>query len=236
MKIKEYIEFGTFNSKAWNLYLVDRNAPTPDEKEIIEDIPFMQGVLDFSSILGARIYETREIEYDFKLVNSTYDKRKDVERSIKQQLMHYSKERLYDTHDNSWFWLGKCKSVSVKQEPGKRSFIVTIIFTVYPFMFTIANYFDDVWDSFDFENGIAGYTRYVVKGYKEIILINTGSLTINPEITVSDAMTLKIDREVYRYGTGSNTGLSFRLVPGVNKISIEGNGVIRFRWHSEVMG
>ena len=51
-KIKEYIEFGDFNSRDAGWYLQKREAPTPDEKEIVESIPYMQGELDFSSALG----------------------------------------------------------------------------------------------------------------------------------------------------------------------------------------
>ncbi|SUN60613.1 prophage Lp1 protein 51 [Streptococcus hyointestinalis] len=196
----------------------------------------MQGVLDFSSILGERVYNTREIDYDFKLVNSSYENRKDVERSIKQQLMLYSEQRLYDTHDNSYFWLGKCKSVSVKHEPVKRAFIVTITFTVYPFMFTLSNYFDDVWDSFDFDNGIAGFTKYKVSGSKDIVLINTSSTTIGPEVEVTSDMKVTVDGQTYLYKAGTSTNLSMGLQPGINNITVEGTGTIRFRWHAEVMG
>ena len=38
-KIKEYIEFGDFNSRDAGWYLQKREAPTPDEKEIVESIP-----------------------------------------------------------------------------------------------------------------------------------------------------------------------------------------------------
>ena len=44
-KIKEYIAFGDFNSRDAGWYLQKREAPTPNEKEIVESIPFMQGVL-----------------------------------------------------------------------------------------------------------------------------------------------------------------------------------------------
>ena len=47
LEINEYIQFMGFNSKNEKLYLIERNAPTPEEKEILKDIPFKQGVLDF---------------------------------------------------------------------------------------------------------------------------------------------------------------------------------------------
>ena len=64
-KIKEYISFGDFNSRDAGWYLQKREAPTPDEKEIVESIPYMQGELDFSSALGERVFESREITYEF---------------------------------------------------------------------------------------------------------------------------------------------------------------------------
>ena len=56
-KIKEYITFGDFDSRKSGWYLQKREAPTPDEKEIVESIPYMQGELDFSSALGERVFE-----------------------------------------------------------------------------------------------------------------------------------------------------------------------------------
>ena len=66
-KIKEYISFGDFNSRDAGWYLQKREAPTPDEKEIVESIPFMQGVLDLSRLLGQRVFESSELTYAFKL-------------------------------------------------------------------------------------------------------------------------------------------------------------------------
>ncbi|WP_164683827.1 hypothetical protein [Streptococcus hyointestinalis] len=234
--IKEYIEFGHFNTKDYGLYLESRNAPTPEEKEIIEDIPLLQGVLDFSMILGERIFKTREIEYEFKLPNTAYEERKVVERRIKQLLMSFGEQKLYDTHDNGYFWLGKCKSVSVKHDPGKRNFIATIIFTVYPFMFTLSNYFDDVWDSFDFDDGIAGFTKYTINGSKELTLINTSDNTVAPEVAVSSAMTLELDGSSYDFLKGTATHFVMGLKPGINKIKVTGNGTVSIRWNAEVMG
>ena len=44
-QIKEYIQFSDFNSKDAGWYLQSRDAPTPDKKEIVEQIPYLQGVL-----------------------------------------------------------------------------------------------------------------------------------------------------------------------------------------------
>jgi hypothetical protein len=236
VEIKEMIEFADFNTKENNLYLVSREAPTPEEKEIIEDIPFMQGVLDFSMILGDRIFENREIKYEFLLIDSGYCDRATFETMLKQKLMPCGQQKLYDSHDNGYYWLGKCKEITVEHDHRFDLMRATIVFDCYPFMFTIANYFDDVWDSFDFDNGIAGFTKYKIDGKKEIILINTSSIKIGPEVEVTSDMKVTIDGQTYLYKGGISTSLSMELQPGINKITVEGDGTIRFRWHAEVMG
>ena len=47
----------------------------------------MQGVLDFSSVLGERVFEPREITYEFKLPFTEYEGRKVAERRIKSQMV-----------------------------------------------------------------------------------------------------------------------------------------------------
>src|SRR5699024_11943405 len=61
IEIKEQIEVNKFNSKRLGLYLLNRDAPTPEEKEIIEDLPYSQGVLDFSMIMGERMFDNRTL-------------------------------------------------------------------------------------------------------------------------------------------------------------------------------
>ena len=134
LEINEYIQFMGFNSKNEKLYLMERNAPTPDEKEILKNLPFKQGVLDFSALLGSRVFENREIEYVFMLFNTPYNQRKIVERNIKQKLMVHPRNKLYDTHDSDYYWLGKCKSVEVENGEQFNQLTVTIIFDCYPYM------------------------------------------------------------------------------------------------------
>lgn len=236
VEIKEMIEFAGFNTKKNNLYLLSRDAPTPEEKEIIEDIPFLQGVLDFSMILGDRIFENREIKYEFLLIDSSYRDRAAFETMLKQKLMTCGQQKLYDSHDNSFYWLGKCKEITVEHDHRFDLMKATIVFDCYPFMFTIWNCFDDVWDIFDFDNGVAGFTKYKVSGSKDIVLINASSTTIGPEVEVTSDMKVIIDGQNYLYKKGSSTSLSMGLRPGINKITVEGNGTIHFHWHAEVMG
>lgn len=237
LEINEYIQFMKFNSKNEKLYLIERNAPTPEEKEILKDIPFKQGVLDFSALLGGRVFKNREIEYVFMLFNTPYNQRKIVERNIKQKLMVHPRNKLYDTHDANYYWLGKCKSVEVENGEQFNQLKVTITFDCYPYMFSNTNYFDDYWDTFEFDEDVANYTKYIVKGSLDFPLFNAGSVAVKPEITVNNTFRVKVnDEDFIEFQPGSKQDYYLSLKPGLNKVIVEGNGTIQFHYQKEVMG
>lgn len=236
LEINEYIQFMNFNSKNEKLYLIERNAPTPDEKEILKDIPFKQGVLDFSALLGSRVFKNREIEYVFMLFNTPYNQRKIVERNIKQKLMVHSKNKLFDTHDSNYYWLGKCKSVEVDNGEQFNQLKVTVTFDCYPYMISHTDYFDDYWDTFEFDEDVANYTKYVVNGSLEFPLFNAGSVAVKPEITVNNTFRVKVnDEDFIEFQSGSKQDYYLSLKPGLNKVRVEGNGTIQFHYQKEVM-
>lgn len=237
LEINEYIQFMNFNSKNEKLYLIERNAPTPEEKEILKDIPFKQGVLDFSALLGSRVFKNREIEYVFMLFNTPYERRKIVERNIKQKLMVHSKNKLFDTHDSNYYWLGKCKAVEVENGERFNQLKVTITFDCYPYMFGRANYFDDYWDTFSFDDDVANYTKYLVNGSLNFQLFNAGSVAVKPEIIVDSRFSVKVnDEDPVVFETGSKQDYYLSLKPGLNKVRVEGTGTIKFHYRKEVMG
>ena len=237
LEINEYIQFMGFNSKNEKLYLIERNASTPDEKEILKDIPFKQGVLDFSALLGSRVFKNREIEYVFMLFNTPYERRKVVERNIKQKLMVHPRNKLYDTHDANYYWLGKCKSVEVENGERFNQLKVTITFDCYPYMISHTDYFDDYWDTFEFDEDVANYTKYVVNGSLEFPLFNAGSVAVKPKITVNNTFRIKVnDEDFIEFQSGSKQDYYLSLRPGVNDVHVEGTGTIQFHYQKEVMG
>lgn len=237
LEINEYIQFMSFNSKNEKLYLIERNAPTPDEKEILKNLPFKQGILDFSALLGSRVFENRKIEYVLMLFNTPYSQRKIVERNIKQKLMVHPRNKLYDTHDANYYWLGKCKSVEVENGERFNQLKVTITFDCYPYMISHIDYFDDYWDTFEFDEDVANYTKYVVNGSLEFPLFNAGPVAVKPEITVNNTFRVKVnDEDFIEFQSGSKQDYYLSLKPGLNKVRVEGSGTIQFHYQKEVMG
>lgn len=235
-QIKEYIRFGDFNSKDAGWYLQSRDAPTPDKKEIVEQIPYLQGVLDFSDVLGEVFFDRREITYEFKLPNKDYPDRKLAERFIKSSLATKSESQLFDTHDSRYYWLAKVKSIKVTDVPLKKHLIATIVFICYPFAFHVDNYFDDVWDTFDFENDFSNWTKWQINGQNEIFFINGGDTSVSPTIICNNEITL-IDKKgkTYKFKNGENKDFVLSLAPGINRFTAKGYGSISLHFNMEVM-
>ena len=235
-QIKEYIQFGDFNSKDAGWYLQSRDTPTPDKKEIVEQIPYLQGVLDFSDVLGEVFFDRREITYEFKLPNKDYPDRKVAERFIKSSMTTKSESQLFDTHDKRYYWLGKVKSIKVTDVPLKKHLIATIVFICYPFAFHVDNYFDDVWDTFDFENDFSNWTKWNINGQKEIYFVNGGDTSVSPTVICTNDISL-IDKKgkTYKFKKGENVDFVLSVKPGINRFTAKGNGTISLRFNAEVM-
>lgn len=84
----EYIDFAGFNSSDYDWWLIDRTATTPEEQEITESVPYMQGEYDFSMYDQERFFKTRELTYKFVYFGEVYQDRKAYEEELKRQLLH----------------------------------------------------------------------------------------------------------------------------------------------------
>lgn len=180
----EGVQFNQFNSLNQNLILVRRDAPTPEEKKIVEDIPYSQGEIDFSMLLGERVFRNRPLTYEFISKKMRYGQRKVLENRIKRLNMMGDIGEIYDTHDAGYYWRGKCEYIEVIDDAEFNRLSVIIEFNVYPFLIDTKHYFDDVWDDFDFDVDVANWTKYEVDGVRTITLYNSGDTTVRPNIIV----------------------------------------------------
>lgn len=235
-QISEYIVFGDFNTRDEGWYLQNREAPTPDEREVVETIPYLQGELDFSAILGERVFEPREITYEFKLPNKEYSDRKIAERTIKSRITTKTVRQLHDSHDSRYYWLGKVKSVKVSDNPIKKHLVATIVFKCYPFAFHEDSFFDDVWDTFDFGNDFSTWTKWEVSDGMKIYFINAGDVSVNPTTICSDPIRIvSSDGHSFSLPKGESNDFSLILSPGITYFTVYGKGTISIHFNMEVM-
>lgn len=232
---EENIRFGEFYSPNFDLYLTDRDAPVPDEKEILIDVPFLQGEHDFSNLMGERVFKNRKNTYTFKAFKKSYDERKILENKLKDVLMSQNYSQIFDTHDADGFWWGKCSDVRVTDDAEYSKLQVIIEFTCYPFFYHRLNYFDDVWDNFNFDYDVSCYSAYNVTNSQKIIYINNGSTSTSPVVYASAKCKISINGESYELQVGNNRNYFMKLKRGVNDIVITGTARVVIFSRMEVM-
>lgn len=187
IEIKEHIRFGNFNSRELGLYLISRDAPSPEEKEAIENLPLRDDIIDYAIMYGEKKFQPREITYVFEAFRKDYPSRKVLEQTIKRLTVTQLKGPLWDSHDIGYHWVGKCVSVQVEDDEEFKNLIATLTFQCYPYMKHMKSYFDDVWNTFNFEADYSTWTKFKVDGEKTIKLYNTGDHRIDVDILVDSS-------------------------------------------------
>lgn len=235
-QITEGFTFGDYNSTDNGMFLISRDAPTPDEKEITESVPYMQGVYDFSTLNGGeRYFDNRQITYQVMLFNEDYGTRKGAEQEIKRQLVPLGIQPLYDTHDIGFHWLGKVKTVAVEDDAKVNTLAATITFDCYPFAITNNIEGSDVWDEVFFPHWIFQDTKYTVNGTQVINLYNIGSKSIECELVVSGSVTVAGSFGSVKLKSGNYTDTQLVLTIGANRLTLIGKGAIEFKFYREEM-
>ncbi len=234
-QITEYFSFGDFNSKTEGFYILEHDAPSPDEKEIIEDIPYMQGVYDFSMLLGERVFENRTVTFKIAKFMAPYADRKKAAQDTKNKLMLNGILPVADSYLDSCHWLGKCKSVDPDDDQERNKLTLTVVFDCYPFAIRNATSYSDEFDVDYFTDGVDAWTGFHVVSYRKILLFNTGNTRISPTAVASKKMTLKSGGASIQLLPGENKDFFFKLEIGVNEIELIGTGHVSFYVEQEVM-
>lgn len=230
---KEGFKYNGKHTREYDMRLVERNAPTPTEKRITENLPFMQGEYDFSMILGGRVYNNRPLTFKFELLNRYYTNRKSIQTSIENWLMNSGYTPLYDDHAEGYRYIAKCIGVSVSDTYG--GLTIDIEFDAYPFKISEIKEGNDLWDPFNFELDVAQVTEFAVNGTEEITLYNVGSNLLQPTIKTTAPMTITKDGRTYNVPQGQTKSHEFTLNVGENKLTIQGNGKIEFLFYKELI-
>lgn len=225
----EGIQFGNFDSRNFFLWLTERNAPTPEENEIVETVPYMQGQYDFSIMEGNRFFKNRELTYKFMHVDKNYRNRSGLESHIKRLLMPQGIGNLYDTHDSPYHWRGKCSSVEVEDDSELGVLNVTITFNCYPFAISNHEEGTDYWDDVDFNNYVWQPLQFDFNGTKEFEIENLSGHDVEGKVELVGSGQVELS------GPSISTTLkndfkanSLIFKSGLNKLTGKGNGTLKF--------
>lgn len=224
-----------FDSRKERLWLQDRSSPYPEMKEIKEPLAFAHGDVDFSRALGEFFYENRPLEYSFYLLEKIKESRQTYEIKLQNWLQSKGFTKIYDTSKYGYYYMGKCINVNVTDDHVYKRLLVTISFDIYPFMISESEEGHDIWDEINFELDVFQPTKFEVNGSKDIVLVNSGSTSVAPTVVTDAAFTIRKDNVEYQFGSGTTEIDSFRLMSGENRMTVEGNGNIEFKFYKELI-
>lgn len=234
---QEGIVFGDWDSRKRGWFLLERSAPTPSEQEVVETVPFRQGVFDFSAYNGDRYFKNREITYTFLYLGDDYENRKLIEHEIKRELLPQTISDLVDTHDRFYHWNGKVKSISVTDDHEFGTLKAEVVFDCYPFAIRDDDEFSDVWDDVFFPHWIFMHKRYVVNSDTDITIpiVNIGShvmigkMTVISGSVITDSKTVNAGQELEFEASRNTVG------SGKYDFKVKGHGTIEFSAYREEM-
>ena len=242
------INYGHFDSKRFRLHLHERSAVTPAEKAVTASIPYMQGVVDISRLLGSRIYTNRTISYTFyrfgvgmhaptaRFVhpkNSSHTAR-DFRTTMENMLMSGFNQNLYDSYEPDFYYTGKCKEVVVEDEYSHNRLKAEITFDLYPFKIAKHTEAEDLFDPFNFDmDALHDGLNYSIQGQQKVLLYNASQKVLTPEITAAGDIRIVKGEAEYEIQGQTRPYPGLRLQSGMNELEITGTGTIKFDWRKE---
>ncbi|SFL60705.1 hypothetical protein [Lactococcus garvieae] len=226
----EKIIFGQFDSEKLGLMLTERSAPLPEEKRVIENIPFSDGVEDYSQIFG-KFFNERELNYTFVKMDANYDERKQLEAKIKHLASSYNYVELYDTHDLGYYFKAKLMSATFVNDAQNQMLTCQLGFKAQPYMYRNNDSYEDVWDSFNFDVDIAQIYDFNVQSYLKTFLVIPEAMKVEPIFElISGEVTLKMNEysKVLKVGKNATPYIVFDGV--FNEFSLIGHGRVKIHY------
>lgn len=230
------IIFNGFDSSKFGLKLLTRTAASLQEQEITDAVPGVQGTIDYSMMFGQRLFQPMTISYDFQKYVYDAAERSREETLIRNAIMQFGLSNLYDSNiPDNYYFLAKCSSSSVTNDPQYKKLTVALQFTCNP-PFMICNIAEgnDEWDTFNFDYDVSQATSFTVSGTDVVPLINPGKTTLQTKMTVTGTVTVETKDISLTLGAGTYENTQVYLYPGINSVKLLGNGTISFEFYKEL--
>lgn len=233
----------TFNGKHsyrdFGVTIAEKNIGYPEKQKIKVQVPFSNIEYDFSGIYGEQTYTPRPLSFTFNVVERHKLNDTVLINLLETQLSNWllgsiGKQRLYDDSMPGYYYLAEVEGGLDFDELWNHGKL-TVQFTAYPFMISELPEGHDIWDEFNFELDVAQITDFEVNGTLNVVLYNVGTPNLIPGIETSAPMQIVKNSITYNVPTGKSKSDEFRLQSGENKITITGNGTIKFLFYKELI-
>lgn len=231
----EIIFNGKGNLTDFGAYLSEFNPQPPAPKIIKDDVPFMNGTYDFSTVgsNGEVVYGERKIQcsIDFFSNNKGF---LFVQYSKLLEWLLSGKHELIYTGESDMKYMARVEDVASFDEFVTNNGSLSFTFIADPFKQGVDLEGDKLWDTFNFETDILQDTEFDVIGTKTVTITNIGR-PVMPTINVNVDMSLIFNSKTYNLVAGDNTFYDFKFANGDNSIVINGNGHIKFIFRKETL-
>lgn len=233
---EEGFYFDGFTTMTHDWWLTKRDAPTPSEKEITYDVPYKQGVEDFSDMNGLRFFGMREITYELICLDHEYSFRREKAQYLKRALMSTGGYHELDDTDHPGFCFNaKCTSVSIDDNTGDGVITATVKFSAYPYAIARSYEGSDIWDEVEFDHWC--WQDTVFTGSSVFQVTNLGSKPVECHFKVTSNYTVTGDgiNKPLEITPENQDIVSFALPVGEHGYRCSGDGTIEFVFKREEM-
>ena len=232
---KYFVWLGENSELDHGLMLINREADTPEEKEILEDLPYDQGVSDQSSPFGVTNFKMRKYAYTMVYVYNNMADAERKRREVVNWLKRSGRNTLLDSTERDFRITGKFTKVDydIKAKHGVIEFYLE--FTAMPLMVGVKEEGHKWFDDLILAHDVIQRVNFTVNGVKNIKLKNKSVNMIIPNFVVTGNITIKTDSLILHVNQDVVRSDLFALLPGMNYIELSGNGTIKFVWHKELL-
>lgn len=233
-----YIQFANKQSLAdFKLSIAEINVGYPNKVKNRIKIPNTNIYYDYASVFGD-LYEERILEYTFLIAGPYALNEAEMERykaDVANWLMPGQEHYLFDSAIPFFYFVGEVQNGPEWEQVDNGYGTFKVKFSCYPYKIKQDDEFDDLWDSFDFENDIAQDLSFTVNGEKEIKVYNTGSVAVYPKLVVTGQVEISVNGFSHTYTAGTYEDKLWKLARDLNTLTLNGNGTLEIHFHKEVL-
>ena len=140
-----------FHSSGYGWIIKSVDTPPPKKRLVTAEVPYRDGLMDFSALYGDQPYEDRTVTVTFQQeVREDSHGEENPAVELERLLLRGGSiwDRYVDSLDPNWYWYGKPASVSHTVK--NHIYTVTAVYTMEPFRRRITDSSAILWDSFCF--------------------------------------------------------------------------------------
>lgn len=218
--VHSYHDFG--------LILTQKNISFPEVQSVYVSVPGRDGPIDLSEALtGSVKFNERTISLQFFSI-APAQKWADQYATLLNKWLGVRTHIIFDD-DSNYYWNGRIEKIQQDQDGSHMRYSVEIKADPYK-MDLYSSTEDWIWDTFDFDNGVANEGKDISVSGEKVIYLYAGRKRAYPIITASVEMKLIFRQKSYVIPKGTTSMYEIVLDQGDNELLFQGSGTITLEY------